>query len=105
MKIGDVNSGFDFDKISQYIEDYIKCVHDICSSCWAFRFCSECFLSIRHKGQNDIKMRLWYCQSQKKSIIENLKMYIKIRSCKPDAFDYLEKDKKNASYLDYMIED
>lgn len=106
MSIGNVETGFDFKKIADFIDEYTKGAIADCSDCWAFRFCSSCFLQSRENKKFNFNKRREYCFSYKRSLLSFIKLYISIRNEKENAFEYLSSEKYNNLYYNAtMIED
>ena len=84
--IGDVENGFDLRKIKKITDDYCKIVNKVCLDCWAYRLCSSCYLSALKENKLDEVRKREDCQRRKTSIINNLKLYTKIKMANPEAF-------------------
>ncbi|UZJ42609.1 radical SAM protein [Prosthecochloris sp. SCSIO W1101] len=91
MIIGDLEKGFDGNKIKEYIDEYCDKSISACSKCWAYRLCGECFLSIRGENKWDLKYRNDYCLGQKNMWVSFIVAYIKIITNNQNAFNYFDK--------------
>lgn len=106
MEIGHVDSGYDYPAIARYIEQYSEAAIDICKKCWAYRFCTFCFLDCREEGGFNIKNRAKYCKNQKYSLFMMLRLYTIIRQENLAAFNYIEKfANSEENFIDQMIKD
>lgn len=76
--IGDVSTGFDIKKISQLIADYSREIAPLCSNCWAFRFCGECWTTAVKNGQISKDFRSQYCSYIKSYWARRLFLYTEI---------------------------
>ncbi|MBI5264578.1 MAG: radical SAM protein [Bradyrhizobium sp.] len=88
MSIGNIDSGFDMRAIKGYIDEYCSRTLDRCSNCWAYRLCSECFLTIRGRDCWDDAKRAEFCVGQKSMWIAILTIYTSIMERDPVALDY-----------------
>ena len=86
--IGDVSTGFDIKKISQLIADYSREIAPLCSNCWAFRFCGECWTTAVKNGQISKDFRSQYCSYIKSYWARRLFLYTEIIEKNPKAFSY-----------------
>ncbi len=105
MNIGRVDSGIDVEKIAGYIDEYSSVMISDCQKCWAFRLCSECFLSIRENKTFKLKKRRKYCANQKRGAVLALKLYISILQKNEKAFAYLENEDETNQYIGYMLDE
>jgi uncharacterized protein len=46
FRIGNVETGFDFEKINRYVEKYTAARNMRCKNCWAFRICQICLICL-----------------------------------------------------------
>lgn len=77
---GDVESGFDFEKMAAMAMDFCQAVKENCSHC-AFKFlCNRCF--VHFAGDGNFRLDPQFCSDQKEFIINNLEKYIE---CKEEA--------------------
>ncbi len=105
MKIGDIDSGIDVKKIADYIDEYSSIMISDCQKCWAFRMCSECFMTIRGNQKFDLKKRRKHCVNQKRSVALALKLYISILQKNQTALAYLENDDESDQYVSKMLDE
>lgn len=111
--IGDVNKGFEIDKIFHYIDEYIKTTGK-CKGCWAVRLCKDCFISAIKGAEFNIDRKKKNCQAKRDKMLEEMKAFVdisdrypgvldKIHYTSPDsdvikfAFHFLDKEKKKHS--------
>ena len=74
FSFGDVWKGFDYKKMAEIVENYIRNISDKCTTCWAMHLCNRCYINFAEDGKfvhNDS-----FCQKQKKSIVANLERII-----------------------------
>jgi uncharacterized protein len=88
MAIGDIQSGFDVSRIGRFIDQYCDMTIDNCRRCWAYRLCSECFLTIRGNGSWDATKRREFCVGQRNMWTCVLVVYVAILENNDNAFDY-----------------
>lgn len=106
MIIGNIDKGFDKDKINEYIDEYKKLMTYYCSNCWAFRFCGECFLGFYKNGKYNISERIKKCDMNKKFWVSFIKEYAVLIDEDKTVFDFLEKtDPGQNVYVNEMIND
>jgi uncharacterized protein len=89
MPIGNVNKGFDFDKISSLIEEYINISNNDCCNCWAIRLCDLCFLSAAQGRNFNIEKKRRICKNFKEKLEEALIGYNEILEKHNNVLDYL----------------
>lgn len=104
MSIGNAYIGIDESLVIKYTAEYIENGNSLCKNCWAFRFCSHCFVSCYKDGRYSMEMKRRSCQNTKDGIIDNFKLFMEIYIQNNHAFDYL-KDKEREEMYPYMIED
>lgn len=90
MKIGDLQNGFSIKKIIKYLYDYIDTISPMCSTCWAIRLCSECFISVSNNGRFDSNSRKKLCKDIKMGWMNTILNYSRIIENNPHAFNYFE---------------
>ena len=88
MVIGDIESGFNFNRVSEIINEYCDITIKDCRKCWAYRLCGECFLNIRENKSWDTKKRNQFCNGQRNMWVCILKIYTTILEHNSNAFDY-----------------
>jgi len=74
---GNVETGFDYDKMITIINDYIRTVKEVCSNCNLKFLCTKCFASFC--GDGEFKINPDFCKSQRQMIVSNLESYIKCK--------------------------
>lgn len=108
MKIGNINSGFDVNKIEYYVNEYKNLMEPHCKHCWAYRFCGECFLDIYENGKFNLANRLERCKHYKQFLFSILKNYIALLDKDSTTFDFFRiTDVGNSAYtyVNKMIDD
>lgn len=88
MSIGNIFSGFDFDKINRLIENYIK-VNQDCLCCWAIRVCPACYFYAAKGEDFDIDQKRQVCKVIRKRFEKIIIYYNEVLEENPNAFDYL----------------
>lgn len=79
MKIGNIGSGFDLDKVRQLLE-VGKLTEDNCKDCWCFRMCNQCAKKADGgKGELMSQARLRYCINSMREAYIKLREYILIQ--------------------------
>jgi uncharacterized protein len=91
-QIGNIHDGIDYERIYRFYESYDKFFED-CRNCWALRFCTKCFDSIRTGDKFDEKRRESLCKGKLRRIEDNIVTYCEVLKEKPDAFNFLEEVK------------
>lgn len=92
FSIGNVNQGFDVEKIYSYIDQYISSTGN-CKYCWALRFCKECFLSSIKDDQFSRDQKKTHCFRNRKRILKNLKDYVEMMEINRGVFDHTNPEK------------
>lgn len=82
---GNLDDGFDVDRIFQYIGQYIEST-DHCNKCWAIRLCSSCFLSAVKDDRFSKERKHKDCQQFRGTSYSRLQTYITILERNPDSF-------------------
>lgn len=96
VNIGNINNGFDFNKIFYLMEKFINLSTD-CLECWASRLCGTCYAHLNnHNLLNtsclfDYEIRKNFCELRKKSLLEKLKLYTSFVERYPDSIQYFRK--------------
>lgn len=78
MKIGNLENGFNLDRIKQLL-NIAQLTKDNCSECWAFRFCTQCIKTADSKDELSAEARLSHCNSVKLQVKELFKDYCTYR--------------------------
>ena len=78
MIIGDVNRGFDLQKIGTFL-NVGKLTEKECKECWAIRFCEMCISSCLNIEKNELSktQKNIECKKQKEKALSYFKRYIK----------------------------
>jgi uncharacterized protein len=74
MNIGNLNNGFDLDKIASLI-NIGKVTEDECLNCWNFYYCNICVSLTEYNGNISKSQKLRYCNSMRESTLEKMKLY------------------------------
>ncbi|HLP45285.1 MAG TPA: radical SAM protein [Candidatus Kapabacteria bacterium] len=85
-EIGDVDNGFDFDTIYQFMLKFADFFKE-CKYCWALRLCKKCFPEIKRGAEFDESRKQELCKHTLKAIEQNLIAYCELKEKNPDAFD------------------
>ncbi len=88
--IGNVEHGFDFNKINELLGNYVTHSTKECLGCWAVRLCSLCLSNARRGKNFDIIRKKEVCKIFLDSLHNNLVIYATIMQKNPKAFDYLK---------------
>lgn len=89
ISIGNVEKGYDFKNIIEFLNYYASFFENRCYGCWCIRLCSKCFARIRRGKEVDESRLNSLCENMKESIITNLKNYCIILEKNDKAFNYL----------------
>lgn len=90
FNLGNVFKGYDYKRIEKIYFDMDRLFAKRCFGCWAIRFCMKCIKDINRNGEVDEEVFEQFCRSRKKTILNEMKDYIKIRENNSHALDYLE---------------
>jgi uncharacterized protein len=88
--IGDLESGFDFDRILSLLNRFITLSQKECTRCWAMRLCSTCFFQAKKNYQLDKKRKMGYCPVERDHIKSQLVTYCSILEKNPRALSFLD---------------
>lgn len=88
--IGDVESGFDFDRILSLLNRFVSISQKDCTECWAMRLCSTCFYHAKENNQLSKKRKRESCPVEKNHLRSLLVTYCSIREENPQAFSFLD---------------
>ncbi|MBI5057520.1 MAG: radical SAM protein [Nitrospirae bacterium] len=83
--IGNYKKGFDIKKAERLLEIYVGQCEDMCRNCWAYRLCSQCFISVLSKGDISIERKREKCAVEKKLIASALRRFVYIWENEPEA--------------------
>ncbi len=86
--IGDVYNGLDFDKISNYINDYVSIRSTNCSKCNVHNICPVCYLSFQ--SENGLKFNEDLCRNFKNNISNMFRVH----------YELLESSEKYRKYME-----
>lgn len=88
MKIGDIYSGFDFDKVRDVL-NIGRLTEKQCKSCWAFRYCTSCAIAADNGDSFSSEHKLENCNKVRSSIEKTFKDYCVLREL---GYDFDEED-------------
>lgn len=77
FSFGDVEKGFDFDKMSAITHDFIQTQKEICGKCNLKYLCTVCFASFG--GNEKFRINSEFCRTQRQVITANLENYIQCK--------------------------
>lgn len=106
FSIGNIKTGFDIDKIFNYIDEYIKTTGN-CEGCWCARFCKECFVSSIKNDKFDIERKRNSCIIRREGMFEDMKIFVEVSEKYPWVFDkiiYLKPDEDVVKIANQFIE-
>jgi uncharacterized protein len=86
--IGDVDHGFDEDKLFGLVDDYIAISEQECCDCWAVRLCRTCFVSANGNGL-DAGHKREHCVLERRSLEGSLSLYCRLMERDPECLDHL----------------
>jgi uncharacterized protein len=89
FSIGNVDEGFDIEKIFNLINNYIRTTNN-CNNCWAIRFCKDCYLSSLKENRFSREKKKEYCKRRKKSLLVGLKDYVYIMERNQNVFSEIK---------------
>lgn len=87
FSIGNVDKGFDIEKIFDLMRQYAEAVNH-CKYCWAIRFCNSCIISAI---QNDIispERKQTNCEMSRESTLSRLINYVSMMDIDPKIFEH-----------------
>ena len=90
LPIGDVENGFDFERIRSLLDRFISISQKDCTQCWAMRLCSSCFFQAKKNNHLDEKRKKEYCPIEKNSLKSLLITYCSILERNPKALAFLD---------------
>lgn len=94
--IGNINSGVDVETIkSKYINQYMEIAFPECSTCWAIRFCGQCFVSAFRNGKMNSEAKFRNCSIIKTSKEKYLQYFCTLLEDNPTGLDHLQNNKKS----------
>lgn len=90
LSIGDINKGFNFDRIIDLISEYYDMCKVECTDCWAIRLCNLCFAAVERNDRLDMEKMRKNCKGIRQNLHDDLIMYCSILEQNPNAFDYMK---------------
>lgn len=95
--IGNINSGFDYDRIAGYYRKLEEVLED-CRYCWALNYCERCWVQLGNLDDFSGEQKETFCKGQKKVILEALRAYVDLLNQDPDCLKrFFKHDKKLSS--------
>jgi len=88
---GNVHDGFNLNKIKELLLNYKNAHEGKCSSCWAVRLCSLCFIDAFASDVIDTNRRDRLCIRFMENLIANLSLYCSLKESSQSVLDYLDK--------------
>jgi len=88
--IGNVNIGFNFDKIHKLMADYIKIRNRQCMNCWVVRFCDACYVSAKKGNKLSSHRASEVCEGIRNFFHNLLILYCEIMENNPEALNFLK---------------
>jgi uncharacterized protein len=74
---GDVENGFDYERMVEIAGEFIEAVKTHCSDCSIRYLCNRCY--IYFAGQGEFKLDPQYCKQQKANIVRQLERFIQFK--------------------------
>lgn len=75
---GNVNEGFQFDKMEKMVKDFTAIIDEKCSDCVFNRLCARCFICFAKEGVFEFDEQ--FCKERKKTMKANLENYVMLKS-------------------------
>ncbi len=88
--IGNVKLGFNFDKIYNLMNDYIKLRSEDCINCWAVRFCDACYISVKTGDELSKRRARENCEGIRNYFHNLLILYCEIMENDPNVLNFLK---------------
>jgi uncharacterized protein len=90
--IGDVDRGIDHELVDSLYEDLGNAVRERCTSCWAMRLCSLCFVQLQQSGSAGSGFRVpeSVCRDIRSNAEQNLKLFLSLHRADPNSVDFLK---------------
>jgi len=103
ISIGDINSGFDFNRINQIIDKFLNVSQKDCCNCWAIRLCNACYFYAAKGEDFDIEQKRKICEVIRKRLERAIKIYNEVLEDHPKAFDSLVESKFDFQIKETML--
>ena len=84
-KIGCIDTGFDFEKITGYYRKFEEALED-CRNCWAVTHCERCWAQVGNPDEFTGKKKEGFCSYNKQMIETAFKTYTELLRKDPDCF-------------------
>jgi|APMed6443717190_1056831.scaffolds.fasta_scaffold06483_4 uncharacterized protein len=90
--IGSVATGYDDERIGNYLRRYAELLGSRCSDCWAARLCRKCIPMLAEGERMSESTLTALCERQKKDLAFKLARYCRGREQRNDCFDWIGKE-------------
>lgn len=109
FSIGDVETGFDLEKMKWMLSEFEKMKNKFCVHCDVQHLCTPCY--VRFSGDGQFRINRKYCNAIKRGALTNLKSMIDLKTGKSGdekgkykfhQFIKLEKGKVNTAIIDFL---
>ncbi len=89
--IGNVESGIDIETVErEYVTNYVKNSHHLCSGCWAIQLCSLCYMQTFRNGQIDMENKNINCSVARMGLEKFLTLFCRMLEINGSSLDYLK---------------
>lgn len=89
--IGDVDHGFDFEKIQKYyVDDFIQETKKYCKDCWAVNICGQCYMNCYDSEGVNMAYRHESCREERFSLENTLVRYHQMMEEHPESLKKLD---------------
>lgn len=89
-KLGNVFSGFNYGLIGNLYLQLEELFRSNCCDCWAIRLCMKCIKDLNRGGIISMELLKAHCKYTKRTLLNDIKEYIRIREKNHSAFNYLD---------------
>lgn len=86
FKIGDINSGIDWDRCSELLNQYMGVLEENCSDCNVSRLCDSCYIHFI-KDDNNLEFNEEFCKEKKMVIPKTLSIIYTLLEKNPKVFE------------------
>lgn len=94
MPIGNISDGFNYNKISELVKNFIKISKKDCLKCWAIHFCDICFIHAVKGEVFSLSRKKLYCDGLKRKLLKLFKAYLEFSPDNLSAFSFLNRSNK-----------
>lgn len=95
FSIGTLEKGLDIKLIHKKMMDLKGLLEGYCSSCWAFRLCDACFVTVTRGAEISEERLKEFCPLERQFLGKLLKAYAIIRECYPGQIFHLTSPSEN----------